>query len=188
MFRIHESREHFCSRNSWKCSRNEFFTSAHETGFTKRVFCLCSRNECSRNECSRNEFFGTAHETSAHETSAHETSFWPVLTKRVSRNEFFICAHETSAHETSAHETSFWALLTKRVLTKRVLTKRIQTRERRTLIYYVMLSRGASLQANFLLRASLRLDKNPTDWVTYNNGYLGHRLHPAKICIGNTSK
>ena len=119
MFCAHESREHFCSRNSWNYPRNEFFASAHETSFTKRVFYLCSRNECSRNECSRNEFFGTAHETSAHETSAHETSFWPVLTKRVSRNEFFVRAHETSAHETRS-----WALLTKRVLT--VLTKRVQ--------------------------------------------------------------
>ena len=103
------------------CSRNEFFRSAHETSFTKRVLGPCSRNECSRNECSRNEFL-----SAAHETSAHETSFWSVLTKRVSRNEFFASAHETSAHETSAHETSFWALLTKRVLTKRVLTKRVQ--------------------------------------------------------------
>ena len=68
-----QTREHFCSRDSWNCSRNEFSRVLTKRVFTKRVFLVCSRNECSRNEFS----------WSAHETSAHETSFVGLLTKRV---------------------------------------------------------------------------------------------------------
>ena len=109
MFCAHESREHFCSRNSWNCSRNEFSRVLTKRVFTKRVFCLCSRNEFSRNEffalltkrvftkrvfvlCSRNEF-------SRNEFSALLTK--RVFTKRVSTKRVFGAAHETSFHETS---------------------------------------------------------------------------------------
>ena len=89
MFRIHETREHFCSWDLWIL-------------LTKRGFHLCSRNDSFTKRVSRNEFF-----PSAYETSAHKTSFFGLLTKRVVTKRLFTPAHESTIHETSAHETSF---------------------------------------------------------------------------------
>ena len=138
VFRIRETREHFCSWYSWNCSRNEFFIS-YETIFTKRVFSLCSRNECSRNE-----FFGLLTKrvftkrlfTAAYETTAGETSLKldrksTTLQQNFNKLNFsseFI--HETSFSLCSRHEYSrneFFGLLTKIVLTKRVFTAAHET-------------------------------------------------------------
>ena len=64
--------EHFCSRDSWNCSRNEFFSLLTKRVLTKRVF-FC-----------------------AHETSAHENEFFCLLTKRVLTKRVLFFAHETS--------------------------------------------------------------------------------------------